>query len=73
MKNIVFGLERFGWEVWPFRNVGYENIELKKGDWKSNPHFSSDNHFFLKKIDINIFDPGSVYDCVNLAILMLDN
>jgi hypothetical protein len=30
MKNIVFGRERFGWQVWPFRNVGYENISSKK-------------------------------------------
>jgi hypothetical protein len=38
MKIFVFGWERFGWEVWQFRNVGYENISLKKGDRKSIGH-----------------------------------
>ena len=43
MKSFVFGWERFGWEVWQFRNVGYENISLKKVIEKVVDTVSSEN------------------------------
>jgi hypothetical protein len=65
MKNIVFaiGWEIFGWEVWPFRNVGYENISLKKGDRKSNRHYFFQESNLSKKCDGYFWIPGLSMIC----------